>query len=299
MLEIDNVLRLNNLYTKSYKKQGNVILVDTNKGKKVIKKSPLSNSFYDYLNSRAFSYYPHLTITNDYKVMDSIDELDTPKEEKMQDLVKVMALLHNKTTYYKEVNEDTYKIVYEKIKNNIDYLNNYYTDLINVIDGKVYMSPSEYLIANNISKIFNSLVFAQNELEEWFNLVKDTKKRRYALIHNNLKIDHFRKNEKPYLISWERAKSEIPIYDFYVLYKNHALDYDFDSLLKIYEKEYPLHNDEKKLLFILVSLPYIEKIDFTTNEYSVTKKVSKLIDYIYKTDNFISPYYTSNTIDNK
>ena len=251
------------------------------------------------MNSRAFSYYPHLTITNDYIVMDYIDEIETPSEQKMQDLVKVMALLHNKTTYYKEVNEDTYKIVYEKIKNNIDYLNNYYTDLINVIDGQVYMSPSEYLIANNISKIFNSLVFAQNELEEWFNLVKDTKKRRYALIHNNLKIDHFRKNEKPYLISWERAKSEIPIYDYYVLYKNHSLDYDFDSLLKIYEKEYPLHNDEKKLLFILVSLPYIEKIDFTTNEYSVTKKVSKLIDYIYKTDNFISPYYTSNTIDNK
>ena len=282
-----------------YKKIGNVILVDTNSGKKIIKKSTLDTSFYDYLNSRSFSYYPNLIKTNNYIIMDYIDEVETPNEQKMQDLVKVMSLLHNKTTYYKEVTEDAYKIIYEDIKDKIEYLYHYYNDIINIIDNKVYMSPSEYLLANGISKIFNSLSFCNQELDEWFNLVKDNKKIRYVVIHNNLELSHLLKNKNAYLISWEKAKYDIPIYDFYKLYKKHALEYDFNSLFKMYEKEYPLHSDERRLLFILISLPYLKKIDFTSKEYECTKEVSNLLDYIYKTDSFISPYYTNNTINNE
>ena len=297
MLEINKILKQNNLHATSYQKLGNTYLINTKSGKKVIKKE-YNKAIYDYLNSRSFIYYPNSIIADNYIVMDYIEDKKIPNEQKLSDMIKLVALLHNKTTYYKEVNEDYYKKIYEDILNKINYLNNYYHDIISIIDTKIYMSPSEYLLANGISKIFNSLNYCHNELEEWFNSVKENKKQRYAVIHNNLDLEHIIINNNPYLISWSKAKYDLPLFDFYTLYKSYALEYDFDSLLKLYEKDYPLNKDERKLLFILISLPDI-KINWSLKEYDLCKKISSLLDYLYKTDTLISPYYSNDTINNK
>ena len=41
-------------------------------------------------------------------------------------MIDLVGLLHNKTTYYKEVDESDYKELYEDITNNIIHLNGYY-----------------------------------------------------------------------------------------------------------------------------------------------------------------------------
>ena len=65
---------------------------------------------------------------------------------------------------------------------------------------------------------------------------------------------------------------------------------DFINLCKRYEKNYPLLEEERQLLFILMSMP--ERVEFTTNEYECCKKVTRMIDYIYKAESIVSPYYT-------
>lgn len=292
MLEIAEVLKRNNLKTRSYRKLGKTIVVDTNIGKKVIKQKS-NNDIYTYLESRNFTYFPNVIEDDKYEILDYEEEIETPNDQKMLDMVRLIALLHNKTTYYKEVVEDDYKKIYEDINNNIDYLNSYYTDIITIIESKEYMSPSEYLLARGISKIFNSLNYSKYEIDNWYNEIKEKRKQRYVVLHNNLDISHFIRNKGAYLISWEKSKIDIPIFDFYKLYKNNCLDYDFSSLLKEYEKDYPLLNEERKLLFILISLP--DKIEFDSTEYEMCKKISKLLDYLYKTDNLISPYYSEDT----
>ncbi len=293
MLEINEVLKKNNLRTNSYRKLGRAILVNTNEGKKVIKEKG-QNDIYRYLQSRNFNYYPNIIETDQYEIIEYIDDkIEMPDEQKMLDMIRLIALLHNKTTYYKEVSEDEYKKIYEDITNNIEYLYSYYTDLITVIETRVYMSPSEYLLARGISKIFNSLNFSKYEIDEWYKLVKEKRKQRYVVLHNNLELDHFIKSNDSYLISWEKSKIDIPIFDIYKLYKKHALDFDFSSLIRSYEQDYPLLDEERELLFILISLP--DKIEFNTSEYEMCKKISKLLDYLYKTDDLISPYYSENT----
>lgn len=293
MLKINEVLKKNNLRTNSYKKLGKAILVNTNDGKKVIKESG-QNDIYRYLESRNFNYYPNIIETDNYEIIEYIDnEIEMPDEQKMLDMIRLIALLHNKTTYYKEVLEDEYKKIYEDISNNIEYLTSYYTDLITIIETRVFMSPSEYLLARGISKIFNSLNYSKYEIDKWYELVKEKRKQRYVVLHNNLELDHFIKNNDSYLISWEKSKIDIPIFDIYKLYKKHALDFDFSSLFKSYEQDYPLLEEERKLLFILISLP--DKIEYNDTEYEMCKKVSKLLDYLYKTDDLISPYYSENT----
>lgn len=292
MLEINEVLKKNNLRTTEYRKLGKAILVNTNQGKLVVKEKG-TNDIYSYLESRNFNYYPNLIEDDKYEILEYIEEINTPNEQKMLDLIRLVSLLHNKTTYYKEVTTDEYRKIYEDVMNNIDYLHSYYSDMITIIESRVYMSPSEYLLARGISKIFNSLNFSKYEIEAWYELIKDKKKQRYVVLHNNLELSHFIRNKNSYLISWEKSKIDIPIFDFYKLYKNHSLEYDFSILLKTYENDYPLLEEERKLLFILISLP--DKIELENDEYKTCIKISKLLDYLYKTDELISPYYSEHT----
>lgn len=293
MKKINDLLRKYSIKPYRYTKEGKITIIDTTNNKYVIKENNNNqNKIYNYLKSRNFNYYPKILNDNsdDYKIMEYIEEYNIPAEQKIIDLIDLTALLHNKTTHFKEIDEDEYKEIYEDINNNIIYLKSYYNDLINIIDTKVYPSPSEYLLARNISKINSSLRFAEHELEEWYEIVKKSNKKRLVVLHNNLNLDHFLRNDNSYLISWEKSKIDIPIFDLYKLYKRVGLDFEFTEILKRYEKNYPLLKEERKLLFILMALPDV--IEFTDDEYLNCKQVGKMVDLVYKTEMIISPYYS-------
>jgi len=249
------------------------------------------NDIYKYLRSRSFEYYPALLSAehDDYDIFEYIEEIETPKEQKALDIVYLISLLHNKTTHYKDVTEDYAKEIYESVNQNVDYLFNYYTDVITIAEKSVYMSPSEYLIARNISKIYSCLGFCKREIESWYKKSSVTNKQRYTLNHNNLELDHLIRNNNPYLISWGKSKMEIPIYDFLQFYKNHYLEQDFRELLKVYEEKYPLKQEERQMLFILISMPPV--MSYKDNEYDRCREVSNILDYIYKSETLIKPYY--------
>lgn len=276
-----------------YTLKGNITLLQTTSGDFVVK--PKRNdlkSIYNYLKSRNFDYYPNLIDDSrgDVHVFEYVEDTPMPKEQKAMDLISLVALLHNKTTYYKVVSEDTFKSIYDTIKSNIDHLQNYYNDLINKIHHIEYMSPSAYLIIRNSSKVFSSLSFCQSELDSWFELVKEEKKQRVALIHNNLSLDHFIKNDKDYLISWDQSKIDNPVLDFITFYKNDYFDLDFETIFEHYLSKYPLNASEKKLLFIVISLP--PKIEIKENEFDTCKSVRHALDYLFKTEELIRPYYS-------
>lgn len=289
MYKIDEILKKNSLVATRYEKNNNVYFVDTRDGKFVLKENYHNIDIYNYLKTRSFNYYPKiLNNQNDkYLITEYIEDIDIPKEQKILDMINLVSLLHYKTTHYKEVTEDDYKQIYEDIDNNINYLYSYYIDLITLIETKVYMSPSEYLIASNISKLLASLTYAKEELDSWYDDAKEIKKQRLVVLHNNLKLEHFIENENPYLISWNKSKIGLPIFDLYKLYKKHCLDFDFSEILNRYESKYPLLPREKKLLFILIVLP--DKIELNKTEYENTLEVSKLINSLYKTEILVSP----------
>lgn len=280
--------------------KGKIKIVYTDNGTYVLKPKTrnVEKNILPYLKSRKFEYFPEIIEENsDYIIMPYLEDYDIPKEQKMIDLIELLGLLHSKTTHYKDVTEDDYKEIYEDLSNNILYLQSYYEDMIAYIENKVYYSPKEYLLARNITKIFSSLYFCKQELTSWYNMVKEKREKRLTVIHNNLRLDHFIRNEKSYFISLDKAKVDLPVFDFYKLYYRHILEYDFNKLFKKYNKIYPLMEDEKKLLFILVSLP--DKIEFGENEYENVLIVSKMIDKLYKSEHFISPYYSKEGEKNK
>ena len=69
-----------------------------------------------------------------------------------------------------------------------------------------------------------------------------------------------------------------------------SFDYSTNAkILETYLKEFPLDEDELKLLLILLALP--KEITFSKDELSSCKELSKYLDNIYKTEELIRPYY--------
>ena len=94
----------------------------------------------------------------------------------MRDLIILLALLHNKTTYFKEIDPDYYKEIYEELKEKADYAKKYYYDLINYIETEIYMSPFEYLLARNINKVLAATDYALFVLDMWYEKISTLKK---------------------------------------------------------------------------------------------------------------------------
>lgn len=287
------------LLTKIYKPykvtmKGKTKILNCSCGNYVIKEKCNKDikELYKYLSSRSFDYYPKLIEDNrsDVNVFEYIEDTSIDDEQKLLDLINVISLLHNKTSYYKEVTNDKIKSIYEELLGRVIFIEEYFNKLIYDIEDNVFVSPSGNLILNNSSKIFESLTFLKREIEEWYKISIDTNKSRVSLIHNNLELEHFIKNKDDYLISWDNYKIDSPILDIIKLYKSVYLNMNFSEALNTYMNNFTLTDSEKKLLFIMLVLP--DEINLTDNELKNVSIVRKYLDYIYKTENLIKPYYT-------
>ena len=294
MRNIRHILEKYQLHPTRYQMKGKVTFVDTDRGSYAMKEMEHDQEeIWNYLRSRNFLYYPEIIRYENRILVTKLEQdIAMPKEQKAEDLIDLMALLHQKTTHYKEVDISDYKELYEEISNNIFYLKTYYDDMMTIIESHIIMSPSEYLLARNITLVYSALNFSKEALEKWYEMIKDKRKQRMVILHNHLELSHFIRNQNAYLTSWDKAKFGIPIFDFYKFYKKHCLEFEFDELFKRYERSYPLLEEERLLLFILLALP--SKIEWNDSEYAMCQKISNMIDEMIKTEKLISPYNTKN-----
>ena len=259
----------NECYINKVTKKGKCLIADIDNKKLVIKEKNNHNikETYDYLSSRSFDYYPKVLNqrSDPFELSEFKSELNIPEEQKLEEMLKITALLHSKTTYYQKNDLADNKEIYETLTNNILYLKSYYEDIIALIDSKEFFSPAEYLVSRNFSKIMDSLAYAENALENWYKSIEKNTSERVAVIHNNLDLDHFIYNKDSYLISWRKSKIAKPIFDLVKIFNRYGIKYDFKEKLAIYEAIYPLKDDEKQLFYILISMP--PKIEFKDNNY--------------------------------
>ena len=147
----------------------------------------------------------------------------------------------------------------------------------------------------NIYKIFESINFCTQELDNWFDRVSNELKTRVAFIHNNLETDHFIKNTREYLISWEKSKIDSPILDLIGFYQKEYMNLNFEPILERYFRSYPLNPNEKHLFFIVISIPPI--VNLEGNECNVTREIRKKLDYMFKTENLVKNLLPPNSGD--
>lgn len=287
MNNIEKLIDKYNWNPRKYEFKKTAKIIQTEDGKYVLKKKKKNiKNIHNYLYNRNFNYFlPLEKDDDDYQIYRYIEEKNISKEDKAIDLIYTLSMLHIKTTTYREVLLDDVKKIYEEVLNRIQYLNEYYHNIQDYIETKIYFSPEEYLLIRHMSDIYIALDFSYQNIEKWYKIKSMSKKERVVQLHNNLSLDHFLEEENTYLISWDYSKKDIPIYDFLNFYKNEYLNVEMNSLFDIYQSKYQYSEEEKLLFFSLLSLP--EKIELKNNHYLNTQIVSKLVKYIIKTRAFI------------
>lgn len=288
------------ILTKIYKPykvsiKGKSRIFECSSGKYVIKEKCKKDirELYKYLNSRSFGYFPKLISDNrdEINVFEYIEDASIDEEQKLYDLINVISLLHNKTSYYKEVTNDKIKSIYEELLGRVLFMEEYFNKIIFDIEDNVFISPSGNLLLINSSKLFEAMTFLKNEIEEWYKISIDNTKMRVCLVHNNLELDHYIKNNDDYLISWDNYIIDSPIIDIVKLYKSVYLNMDFSESLRLYMEKFPLSDSEKKLLFIMLVMP--DEINLSSDEVKNVYIVRKYLDYVFKTENLIKTYYSN------
>lgn len=289
--EIREFFDKESIVTKKITIKKDVRIIDTGHDRFVIKKRDKDlEDLFRYLESRSFNYFPKILYkTDNYDIYEYVNDTSIPIEEKGIDIIKLLTMLHSKTTFYKDVDEDYYKKIYEDINSRINYLENYYNDMAEIIERQEYMSPSSYLFIRNITLVFHALNYCRHNIEKWYKIIDEKKRIRIVNIHNNISLDHYLLDNRPNFISWRLSKRDMPIYDLIKFYKKYYLELDFCELLRNYELVYPMLLEEKLLFFCLISLP--EKLEFNDSEYNLCLSIKKFYDYLNNSDKFIMDYF--------
>ncbi len=280
MKKINSLLRNLDIKPLHYEKVGKAMIITTKDSKYVVKKN--LNPIYEYLNQRTFDYYPNTRIIGDYEISEYLRETSISDDQKILDMASLIALLHIKTTHYKSIEEYGYQDIYETIKGNLEYLKNQYDEVMDKIETEIFMRPSSYLLARHITSIYNVLKFCSDGIEKWYKKVKEEKKIRLVILHNNLSLDHFFSNK---LISWNKSKIGPPIFDLYKFYKNTYTPFVWEEVMKKYLTSYSLKEEELELFYIMISMP--EPLKFFDSEYKNVEFIHKQLDYMNQTNHFI------------
>ena len=131
--------------------------------------------------------------------------------------------------------------------------------------------------------IFGALKKKKRSINSWYKKIENKRRVRVVTVHNDLKLEHYLKEDKPYLISWDKSIRDMPIYDLISLYNNHYLDFDFDELLRVYLSKYPLLEEEMILFLTIISIPY--KIENKREQYKMVLSIRRLIIIFIKVVN--------------
>ena len=287
MNNIYEIIKKYRIHPVSYLKIGKVTIIKDKNKSYVIKLNTNNYDIYKYLESRGFFLFPACinNYSDSYDILEYIPDILTNKEQKINDLIKTLSLLHNKTIYLRDANLDEIKAKYEQLDNDINKTRKYYLELNDLIDQELFFSPSKYLLIRNISTIYFLLDYAKNNLDKWYKKIINEKSIRISLLHNNVDISHLINNENKYLISWDYSYFESPIYDFISFYKKYFSYLSLNNALMLYEEENKLLPLEKEFLLINLSIPKL--IELTSDTYSDTIKINNEIKYLNKIFEYI------------
>lgn len=266
----------NNLKVNKITYKGNSIVITTPLGLFLLKEDNIKT--YDYLLSRGFNYllpiidYDYSSILFKYE-----ESINYDINERALDFIKLLSLLHNKTSYYITIDKEDNKKTYDKINNYLKDIKKYYDDLASIIESKEYYSPNEYLFIRNISIIYKNIFYLKELLDNWYKKYKDNTRKRVCTLYNNYDLNNIIKTkDNIYLYNFEKSYIDSPIYDLNNFYKKYYLDFDFKNLYKIYNKVIELNDYERDLLLILNLLPPKIVIENNINNIiDIKKKISK------------------------
>ncbi len=241
---------------------------------------------YNYLKTKDFHNFIDTKIVNGYEIRSYLEDTPLSYSDKLNELIYLVSLLHIKTTHYKNMSLAQIKEIYEKSTEEIINTKKYYEKLCEDNDAYIFLKPSLNLLINNISVILVSLDNSKYFLDKWYNIMKEKKRKRVVMNHNNLKISNLIINNCNYLINWDNSIINSPVYDLLSLFKNNYIELDMTDIYDIYRSKYNLYEEEKYFLYF--KLLNINKLELDKSEILNTREVNNLLYYLNKVNEFLN-----------
>ena len=263
-------------------------VIDTSDEKILIKKKKRYDidKIYKYLDDHNISnYLKPFKITDKDLYFNYLTKKELDNDEVAKHLVYALSDLQNKTTIYKEIDKDKLKEEYDNFNNRISYLEEYYFTMQELIENKVYPSPSEYLFIRNVSIIYSALNYSRNLVHNWYKIMKEKNRERYVYAHGKCELSHFITSDNDYFISLEKAHLERPPYDFIYFFKKNYDDTDMLSNFRLYQHRY--HYKEEEYLYLLINITIPDKTDIYPSSLSKCIELNKFFDRLKVTSEFI------------
>lgn len=283
------VLEKYQIYPKKvrYKKKIQII-EDEQERKYVLKKNKKrKRDIYEYLEARNFHNFPkpYTNLYEPVELVEYIQDIEVDASQRIEDMVYLLSILHNKTTFYKEIDLHKIKEIYEEMMEQYDDILIYYQNIQRMIEEETYMSPANYYFIIQINKTYQVLTTGKNYLEMWYQAKSEKKTSRFVLNHNHLTPDHLLESQDFYLINWDYASIGFPTEDLENLIKENFQDIHISTILDLYNARYQLTKDEYDLL--VAKLCLLKKIDFNQKESKKIEEVSHHSRYLQSMMDFL------------
>ena len=244
------------------------------------------DKIYKYLDDHNVNnYLKPFEITDRELYFNYLDKRELDNDELAKHLVYALSDLQNKTTIYKEIDKDKLKEEYDSFNNRINYLEEYYFTMQDIIENKVYMAPSEYLFIRNVSIIYSALNCSRHLVDSWYKIMKEKRRERYVYAHGKCELSHFISSDKDYFISLEKAHIDRPCKDFIRFFKKNYEDTDMISNFRLYQHRYQYKEEE--YLYFLINITITDKIDIYPSSLSKCLELTKFFDRLKLTSEFI------------
>ncbi len=221
------------------------------------------------------------------------DECDDFKKNKM---IQALACLHYKTMFTFQYSQQQLLEFYHSINNEIQDVLDYYDDLMDYIQSFSFPRIDYYCLIINISLIFHSIYQASYYLEKWYQHYNNSVLRKAFLIQDT-SFHNFCCSQKSYFYNISQCREDLMIYDFVSFYRSNFDCCDMRELFSEYQKILPYSEDELDLFFCLISIP--AKVLFDSSIYDNTVLLNHELNYIRKTEQFISEKNKENEETNK
>lgn len=289
------ILEQYQIHPKKIRCKKSVQIIEDEENRRFVakKNSKKKKNVYEYLMSRNFYNFPKV-FTRDQdetELTEYVDDIEVDTAQRIEDMIYLLSILHNKTTFYKEIDLDEIKRIYEELSDEYNYLANYYQSIQTMIEDEIYMSPAHYYFILNSSKLYKILEIGRQSLENWYQQLNQKKTLRFVLNHNYLTTDHFIENENLYFINWNKADIGFPSTDLINLFQLNYEEIEISTLIHGYESKYKLTQDEYNLL--IAGICKLPRLNFNQNETTKIEEVTKLNRYIQKIDLYFSKQNSS------
>lgn len=209
-----------------------------------------------------------------FYVMPWIEERqrDTPTYM-FESLYSTLGAIHSRTSKTEVVNKERFEPFIEQHKKRIRSWKDTLERAVEKFEKRHYMPPIELQICTHFRDLIQVFGISEEWGDRFLEDMEEDKKIRHSLCHGNMKPSHFIYDDnQPYLINWERASINHPVYDlteyfWHVIRFHDAPVEQLISTFDSYEEKHSLLNSERSLfaIYLLNPDPYMEQVESYVN----------------------------------